>query len=82
MKKNPIFDFSHLSAVERIELAQDLWDSLTPEDAGDVPLSEAQRAELGRRLEAARRNPKEGYSWAEVREHVLETLEGVRAKSA
>ena len=64
MKKNPIFDYSHLSPAERIELAQDLWDSLTPEEAGEIPLSEAQRAELERRLDAARRNPKEGYSWA------------------
>ncbi len=27
----PIFDFSHLTPAERIELAEQLWDSLEPE---------------------------------------------------
>jgi putative addiction module component (TIGR02574 family) len=27
---HPLFDFSHLSPAERIELAERLWDSLEP----------------------------------------------------
>jgi putative addiction module component (TIGR02574 family) len=63
------FDFSHLTPAERIELAIALWDSL-PDDSIEPPLTEAQRAELDRRLAEYRRNPTAGSSWAEVRERV------------
>ena len=43
------FDFSKLSVAERIQLAEDLWDSI-PEST-DVPLTDAQKTELDRRLE-------------------------------
>ena len=41
-----IFDFSHLSPAERIELAGQLWDSLEPEPLAS---SEALAAELRQR---------------------------------
>lgn len=42
----PILDFSHLTPAERIGLAEQLWDSLEPQDVG--PTAE-QVAELRRR---------------------------------
>jgi len=42
----PIFDFSHLTPAERIELAEQLWDSIDP---NALPVSAAQVAELRRR---------------------------------
>ena len=46
----PIFDFSHLSAAERIELAEQLWDSLEPEaiapSTEELGLVRRRRAEL------------------------------------
>jgi putative addiction module component (TIGR02574 family) len=54
---SPIFDFSHLSPEERIQLAEDLWDSLQP---ADVPLSDDLGAELDRRLERHRQDPGRG----------------------
>jgi putative addiction module component (TIGR02574 family) len=54
---SPIFDFSHLSPEERIQLAEDLWDSLAP---GDLPLAEDLGAELDRRLEQHRKDPGRG----------------------
>ena len=42
----PILDFSHLTPEERIELAEQLWDSLEPQEVG--PTTE-QVAELRRR---------------------------------
>jgi putative addiction module component (TIGR02574 family) len=46
----PIFDFSHLSPAERIELAEQLWDSLEPEaiapSAEELELVRRRRAEL------------------------------------
>jgi putative addiction module component (TIGR02574 family) len=43
---SPILDFSHLTPEERIELAEQLWDSLAPQA---VHPSEEQVAELRRR---------------------------------
>ena len=57
-----------LSIEERIELVAAIWNSVA-EDAGvdDLPLSEAHRAELDRRIEKYRANPDEGSTWEEVR---------------
>ncbi len=41
-----IFDFSHLTPAERIELAEQLWDSLEPESEGT---DEALATDLRRR---------------------------------
>ena len=54
---SPIFDFSHLSPEERIQLAEELWDSLAP---SDLPLAEELGAELDRRLERHREDPGRG----------------------
>lgn len=64
MRTNPLFDFSHLTAAERIQLAQDLWDSLEPTEIDEaVPLTEAQQAELDRRLAELERDPEAGIPW-------------------
>jgi putative addiction module component (TIGR02574 family) len=62
---NPIFDFSHLTPEERIQLAEELWDNLaeTPES---VPLTEAQGEELDRRVEAYERDRDPGRPWKEI----------------
>lgn len=54
---SPIFDFSHLSAEERIQLAEDLWDSLEPQQ---VQLPEELNQELDRRLQLHRQDPSRG----------------------
>jgi putative addiction module component (TIGR02574 family) len=54
---SPLFDFSHLTPEERIQLAEDLWDSL-PES--DILLTDAQRAELDRRLALEKADPGSG----------------------
>ena len=55
-----------LSVEERLELIEDIWDSLvrTPEA---IPVTEAQRKELARRRRAHARNPSAAKSWEEVR---------------
>ena len=55
-----------LSAEDRLELIEELWDSLvaTPEA---IPVSEAQRKELTRRRRAHARNPSAAKPWGEVR---------------
>ncbi|MCH8937561.1 MAG: addiction module protein [Gemmatimonadetes bacterium] len=69
MSASPYFDFSHLSPAERIQLAEDLWDSIAP-TTEDLPLTEAQRAELERRLRDLDEHPDTGASWEEVRERL------------
>ncbi len=54
---SPIFDFSHLSPEERIQLAEELWDSL---DNAELPVSEDLGVELDRRLERHRQDPGRG----------------------
>ena len=59
------FDFGKLSVAERIQLAEDLWDSIP--EATDIPLTEAQKVELDRRLEDLERDPDAGEPWEVVR---------------
>jgi putative addiction module component (TIGR02574 family) len=54
-----------LSPEERIQLAQDLWDSIAPEEL--PPLTEEQMAEMDRRLAEHEREPSSAMSWDEVR---------------
>lgn len=60
-------DISQLTVAERIQLAEDLWDSILITDEA-VPLSEAQQQELDRRLEQYRQNPMLGSSWNEIKQ--------------
>lgn len=60
------FDFSQLSVAERIQLAEDLWDSVAAA-AEDIPLTAAQAEELDRRLDDLKRDPDAGEPWEVVR---------------
>jgi len=54
---------------ERIQLVEDIWDSIA-EVPESVPLTDEQKAELDRRLEAYHENPGEGSPWRTVRERI------------
>lgn len=68
----PHLDFSRMTPDERIELAEELWDSLA-EAPEAVPLTEAQAKELDRRLEAYRRDGNPGTPWTEALRKIEET---------
>jgi putative addiction module component (TIGR02574 family) len=62
---NSKLDFSHLSVAERLQLIEQLWDSVA--DAPEtLPLTDAQAEELDRRLEAYRHDGDPGRPWAQV----------------
>lgn len=69
MKSSSIAEYVKLSVPERIQLVEDIWDSIA-EMPEEMPLTEAQQAELDRRLNAYRLNPEEGSPWECVREAI------------
>ena len=58
-------DIASLTPEERLDLLEELWDSLaaTP---GAIPLTDAQRAELDRRLDDLDREGPVGIPWDDV----------------
>jgi len=60
-------DILRLSISERIQLVQDIWDSIA-EVPDSVLLTDEQEAELDRRLDAYHKDPKVGSPWGVVRE--------------
>ena len=62
-------EFQHLSLAERIQLVEDIWDSIAAHPEA-VPLTEAQRAEVERRLAEHRRDPASAIPWEQVRDEL------------
>ena len=58
-----------LSVGERMALVEELWDSIA-ESTGELPLTEAQQAELDRRLTEHKARPEDVVPWDEVRASV------------
>jgi putative addiction module component (TIGR02574 family) len=65
-------DILQLSVAERIQLAEDIWDSIAVfPDA--LEITTEQQQELDRRLQALAQNPKEGISWSELKANLLKS---------
>lgn len=62
-----------LSVEERLALVEALWDSIA-EDGDAIPLTDAQRAELDRRLAAHEAQPDDVVPWDEVRASITARL--------
>lgn len=62
-------DILDLSLSERIQLAQDIWDSIAqvPES---LVLTDQERAEIDLRLDLYRKNPNAGSPWSAVRDRI------------
>ncbi len=58
-----------LGRAERLQLVEDLWDSLAQED-GPLPFPEWKHEELRRRKEQLLKNPSLGLTWEEVKRQV------------
>jgi len=70
MSKVSVADALELTVAERIQLVEDIWDSIAAVPQ-PIPLSAAQREELERRLEDYHQHPGEGSPWEEVRQRIL-----------
>ncbi len=65
----PAFDYRSLSVDERLQLVGDIWDSIAEEAHATpevLPLSDAQKAELDRRLAEYDANPSTGIPMDEA----------------
>ncbi len=62
-----------LSVNERIELVEAIWESLTTTGTVPVP-TEAQTAELDRRLAEHEKNPDDVIPWEEIRSEAIARL--------
>jgi len=73
MATHPAFDYHHLSIAERLQLVEDMWDSIAAEaDRDTLPVTDQEKALLDERLVDLEANPTTGASWAEVRARIID----------
>lgn len=70
MNTIPMSEILKLSVSERIQLVEDIWDSIAA-DPDTLPLTDEQRTELDDRIDDAEANPGQGRPWSEVRDRLL-----------
>jgi putative addiction module component (TIGR02574 family) len=58
-----------LSVAERLQLVEDIWDSIAQENAS-IELTEAQVEDVDRRIAELERDPGSTKTWSEVRERL------------
>ncbi len=59
-----------LPVSERVQLVEDLWDSIARTNA-EISVPQWQKDELNRRKQSYRRKPDSGRTWVEVKEDIL-----------
>jgi putative addiction module component (TIGR02574 family) len=70
MSRVSLEEILDLPAVERVELAQQIWESVVDQPEG-LALTPAQRDELERRWQAFQKDPDEGEPWEDVKAALL-----------
>ena len=70
MKKITATDTIVLSIPERIQLVEDIWDTIATE-AEAIELTEDEKRIIDERLEAYHRNPDLGSPWEDVYKRIL-----------
>ena len=70
MKKMSVADSLNLSIPERIQLVEEIWDTIAAE-ADAVELTEEEKRIIDERLEAYHRDPKAGFPWEAVYQKLI-----------
>ena len=65
-------EIKKLSVAERILIVEEIWDSIAAEQES-VQVTEAQKAELDRRIASYDASPNEGKPWQEIRRRLEST---------
>lgn len=60
-------EIAQLTLAERIQLVEDLWDSIADEAGKSLPLTEEQLGELQRRAQAHKEDPDAAIAWDQLR---------------
>ena len=68
-----IDDLRELPVAERIQLVEDLWDSIAV-DSAELRLTTPQIEELDRRLDRLDQSPTEGTEWSTLKARILGAL--------
>lgn len=66
-------EIAKLSYEDKLRLANDLWDEIERESEG-LPLTDAQREEVERRVREHEANPGQYQTWEEVRREIEDGL--------
>jgi len=66
-----LLDFKQLSVSERLQLVEELWDSIDDEQ---IPIPEWHLKELERRLADLEAHPEASIPWEEVRERLYKLI--------
>jgi len=70
--KTPVWrEIFDLPIPERLDLVEELWDSIAA-DANALPITAEQREELDRRIAAAERDAHSGDSWTDVKSRIIQ----------
>ncbi len=69
MSPSQLEQILNLSVEDRIQLVEAIWDSIA-DHPESLPVTDAQRAELDRRLAAHRRDPGATRNWSQVRDEL------------
>ena len=70
MENIKVTDTLKLSIPERIQLVEDIWDTIASE-TDSVELTENEKKIIDERLEAYHKNPDDGSPWDEVYKRVV-----------
>ena len=70
MKNIKVTDTLKLSIPERIQLVEDIWDTIASETES-IELTENEKKIIDERLEAYHKNPDAGSSWEEVYKRIV-----------
>lgn len=70
MKKLTAVDTLNLSIPERIQLVEEIWDTIASQ-AREMDLSEEEKKLIDKRLEAYHRDPESGAPWEEVYQRII-----------
>ena len=71
MKQLTATDTLELSIPERIQLVEDIWDTIAAK-TNSVELTEDEKKIIGERLESYHQNPNLGSPWEKVFERILD----------
>jgi putative addiction module component (TIGR02574 family) len=74
MKKIKTIDIQVLSIPERIQLVEDIWDSIVKE-SDEVKLTEEEKKLIDKRLASYHQNPDEGATWEIVLKKIIKKNE-------